>query len=91
MPPIQPSLRDSCNAEFESPTLKRWAIVGMSLRDNGRPEAFPKHPYSYYFVLHCFTFFSILPACATRDAVRGCVPQPELRKGKRTGPGIPGP
>jgi hypothetical protein len=34
----QPSLRDSCNAEHASPTLKRWAILGMSLRDKYMPD-----------------------------------------------------
>src|ERR1039458_9931982 len=34
VPGVQPSLRDSCDAERASPTLKRWAIVGESLRDN---------------------------------------------------------
>src|ERR1039458_8921768 len=29
----QPSLRDLCNAEHASSTLKRWAILGMSLQD----------------------------------------------------------
>jgi hypothetical protein len=33
MPKNQPSLRDLCNAERVTPTLKRWAIVGRSLRD----------------------------------------------------------
>jgi hypothetical protein len=33
MPLIQPSLRDLCTARRATPTLKRWAIVGRSLRD----------------------------------------------------------
>jgi hypothetical protein len=33
MPGAQPSLRYLCNAGRASPTLKRWAIVGESLRD----------------------------------------------------------
>ena len=36
---IQPSLRDLRNIETSSPTLKRWAIVGMSLRRVLRNEA----------------------------------------------------
>ena len=38
MPPIQPSLRDLCNAECAYPTLKHWAIVGRSLRDEDKPN-----------------------------------------------------
>jgi hypothetical protein len=38
MPGVQPSLRDLCNAERASPTLKRWAIVGGSLRDKNMPD-----------------------------------------------------
>ena len=34
---IQPSLRDGRNATA-FPALKRRAIVGMSLRDNDRPQ-----------------------------------------------------
>ena len=34
MPGVQPSLRDLCDAERTFPTLKRWVIVGTSLRDN---------------------------------------------------------
>ncbi len=36
---FQPSLRDLGNTPIASPTLKRWAIVGMSLRDTGSPRA----------------------------------------------------
>jgi hypothetical protein len=35
---VQPSLRDLCHAERASPTLKRWAIVGGSLRDKDMPD-----------------------------------------------------
>jgi hypothetical protein len=38
MPGVQPSLRDLCNAERVFPTLKRWAIVGKSLRDRYMPD-----------------------------------------------------
>ena len=30
---IQPSLRDLGDVEFSVPTLKRWAILSLSLRD----------------------------------------------------------
>src|SRR5436190_9990780 len=32
---IQPSLRDLGDAKFSVPTLKRWAIFSLSLRDGG--------------------------------------------------------
>src|ERR1035441_5794854 len=38
MPYIQPSLRDLFKAEHMPPTLKRWAIVGESLRDKDKPD-----------------------------------------------------
>ena len=38
MPGVQPSLRDLCNTERASPTLKRWAIVGGSLWGNYMPD-----------------------------------------------------
>jgi hypothetical protein len=38
MPLIQPSLRDGGNTRLLFPALKRRAIVGMSLRDNNRPQ-----------------------------------------------------
>ena len=40
MPGVQPSLRDLFKAEHVSPTLKRWAIVGRSLRDGYMPGPF---------------------------------------------------
>jgi hypothetical protein len=40
MPFIQPSLGDLCNAEPATSTLKRWAIVGRSLRDKDMRERF---------------------------------------------------
>src|SRR5713101_6954352 len=33
---IQPSLRDLCNPKLLVPTLKRWAIITLSLRDGFR-------------------------------------------------------
>src|ERR1035441_8213058 len=44
MPPIQPFLRNLCNAEPASPTLKRWAILGMSLRDKYMHGPIPGQP-----------------------------------------------
>src|ERR1019366_1442882 len=38
MPGVQPSLRDLCKAGHAFPTLKRWAIVGRSLRDSYMPD-----------------------------------------------------
>jgi len=38
MRPVQPSLRDGRNTKRLVPALKRRATVGMSLRDNNRPQ-----------------------------------------------------
>ena len=35
---IQPSLRDLGDIEFSIPTLKRWAILSLSLRDKDTRE-----------------------------------------------------
>ena len=45
MPRIQPSLRDWCNSQCASPTLKRWASVAMSLRDKTPARSFGRLQY----------------------------------------------
>src|ERR1035438_882850 len=57
MPHIQPSLRDLFKAERVPPTLKRWTIVGRSLRDRYMPDS----------------FLGQLPAPPARDRARFCV------------------
>src|ERR1017187_2318092 len=57
MPGVQPSLRNLCNAERASPTLKRWAIVGRSLRDRYMPDP----------------LVGRLPGLPARDQARFCV------------------